>query len=84
MDKLNTQISELLKKYKSFFNPYWGEILRSGYDESRYAEQVERYACIYMTKVSDLYDYSPKTYFRPYHRTMPHEAAALNIDQEEE
>ncbi|MBN2657036.1 MAG: HAD-IG family 5'-nucleotidase [Spirochaetales bacterium] len=77
MDGLNSEISELLQKYKAFFNPYWGEILRAGYDESRYAEQVEKYACIYMTKVSDLYAYSPKTYFRPYHRTMPHEAAAL-------
>ncbi|MBI9098999.1 MAG: HAD-IG family 5'-nucleotidase [Spirochaetaceae bacterium] len=77
MDELNTKISENLKEYKVFFNPYWGEILRSGYDESRYAEQVEKYACIYMTKVSDLYQYSPKIYFRPYHRTMPHEEVAL-------
>jgi len=77
MDELNGQISEKLKQYKTFFNPYWGEILRAGYDESRYAEQVEKYACIYMTKVSDLYAFSPKTYFRPYKRTMPHEDAAL-------
>lgn len=73
VDKLNSKISELLRQYKAFFNPYWGEILRAGFDESRYAEQVEKYACVYMTKVSDLYDYSPKTYFRPYRRTMPHE-----------
>jgi HAD superfamily 5'-nucleotidase-like hydrolase len=77
MDLLNSKISEYLKEYKAFFNPYWGEILRSGYDESRYAEQVEKYACIYMTKVSDLYQYSPKTYFRPYHRTMAHEEFTL-------
>lgn len=80
MDSLNSQISLQLKEYKAFFNPYWGEILRAGYDESRYAEQVEKYACIYMTKVSDLNKYSPKTYFRPYHRTMPHEEAALLDD----
>lgn len=78
IDELNSRISELLQQYRTFFNPYWGEILRAGYDESRYAEQVEKYACIYMTKVSDLYQYSPKTYFRPYHRTMPHEEAALS------
>ena len=73
MDELNGKISELLGQYKAYFNPYWGEILRAGFDESRYAEQVEKYACIYMTKVSDLYNYSPKTYFRPYRRIMPHE-----------
>ncbi|QEN07032.1 5'-nucleotidase [Oceanispirochaeta crateris] len=77
MDGLNSKISELLRQYKIFFNPYWGEILRAGFDESRYAEQVEKYACIYMTKVSDLYDYSPKTYFRPYRRIMPHEDMTL-------
>ncbi len=76
MDDLNARISALLRRYKEFFNPYWGEILRAGFDESRYAEQVEKYACIYMTKVSDLYDYSPKTYFRPYRRIMPHEDPA--------
>lgn len=80
MDKLNSDISEQLKEYKVFFNPYWGEILRAGYDESSYAEQVEKYACIYMTKVSDLYKYSPKTYFRPYRRTMPHEESTLQGD----
>jgi len=72
-DKLNSQISELLGEYKNYFNPYWGEVLRAGSDESRFADQVERYACIYMTRVSDLYNYSPRTYFRPARRTLPHE-----------
>jgi len=74
-DSLNSRISELLNRHKNFFNPYWGEVLRAGSDESRFADQVERYACIYMTRVSDLYDYSPKTYFRPFRRLMPHERA---------
>ena len=72
-DKLNMRISELLNTYKNYFNPFWGEVLRAGSDESRFADQMERYACIYMTRVSDLYDYSPKTYFRPQRRIMPHE-----------
>ncbi|MDC7221183.1 MAG: HAD-IG family 5'-nucleotidase [Spirochaetales bacterium] len=72
-DKLNQRISDLLNQNKSHFNPYWGEVLRAGSDESRFAAQMERYACIYMTRVADLYDYSPKTYFRPPRRLMPHE-----------
>jgi HAD superfamily 5'-nucleotidase-like hydrolase len=72
-DRVNLQISELLKQHKAHFNPFWGEVLRAGSDESRFADQMERYACIYMTRVSDLYDYSPKTYFRPSRRLMPHE-----------
>ncbi|MCF7933522.1 MAG: HAD-IG family 5'-nucleotidase [Spirochaetia bacterium] len=75
IDKINNEISTLLGEYLTFFNPYWGEVLRAGSEESRYADQVERYACIYMTKVSDLYDHSPRTYFRPIKRIMPHELA---------
>jgi len=76
IDTLNTGISERIGRYRTCFNPYWGEILRAGSEESRYAEQVEKYACIYMTRVSDLFDYSPRTYFRPRKRILPHEAAA--------
>jgi hypothetical protein len=73
IDKVNVTISEQLDLHKQFFNPYWGEMMRAGLEESRFADQVEKYACIYMTKVSDLQNYSPKTYFRPFRRTLPHE-----------
>ena len=76
-DALNARISEDIVKFNKCFNPYWGEILRAGSEESLFAEQVERYACIYMTRVSDLYFHSPRIYFRPERRIMPHEAAVL-------
>ncbi|MBC7537675.1 MAG: HAD-IG family 5'-nucleotidase [Bacteriovorax sp.] len=73
IDKVNAIISDLLDQHKKFFNPYWGEMMRAGLEESRFADQVEKYACIYMTKVADLISYSPRTYFRPFRRTLPHE-----------
>lgn len=73
LEKINLLISDLLESYRQHFNPYWGEIMRAGQEESRFADQVEKYACIYMTKVSDLLLYSPRTYFRPIKRIMPHE-----------
>ncbi|MFA6236099.1 MAG: HAD-IG family 5'-nucleotidase [Bacteriovorax sp.] len=73
IDKVNAIISDLLDQHKKFFNPYWGEMMRAGLEESRFADQVEKYACIYMTKVADLITYSPRTYFRPFRRTLPHE-----------
>jgi hypothetical protein len=42
-------------------------------EESRYADQLVSYACVYMTKISDLWEYSPKTYFRPLRRSLAHE-----------
>lgn len=73
IDRINTRISELLGEFKKYFNPYWGEMMRAGQEESRFADQVEKYACVYMTKVTDLLNYSPKTYFRPVKRILPHE-----------
>ncbi|EQC51746.1 HAD-IG family 5'-nucleotidase [Bacteriovorax sp. DB6_IX] len=73
IDRVDGQISEFLEDYRKFFNPYWGEMMRAGQEESRFADQVEKYACIYMTKVSDLLEYTPKTYFRPIKRILAHE-----------
>lgn len=73
IDKVNQLISESLDQHRLYFNKYWGEMMRAGVEESRFADQVEKYACIYMTKVSDLIKYSPRTYFRPTRRTLPHE-----------
>ena len=47
--------------------------MRSGVEPSRLAGQIEKYACIYMAKVSDFIEYSPRTYFRPKKKTLPHE-----------
>lgn len=74
IEKINTLISEKLDEFKTYFNPHWGEMMRAGQEESRFADQVEKYACIYMSKVSDLIEYSPKTYFRPLRRFLPHES----------
>lgn len=72
-DRVNQEISGKLTAHRAFFNPHWGEVLRAGQEESRYAGQIEGYACIYMTKVSDLHAHSAKTYFRPRRRRLPHE-----------
>ena len=47
--------------------------MRAGQEESFYADLVQRYACIYMSSITDLLDYSPRTYFRPYRRLLAHE-----------
>lgn len=73
IETLNTEISGLLKKYRSYFNHTWGEMMRAGNEESRFADQVEKYACLYMPTTSDLLKWNPNTYFRPLKRILPHE-----------
>jgi 5'-nucleotidase len=55
------------------FNPYWGPIFREGYEVSKFGEQVEAYACVYTSRVSNFRFYSPMQYFRGARDRMPHE-----------
>ena len=55
------------------FNPYWGAIFREGAENSRFGQQVEDYACVYTTRVSNFLAYSPLRYFRSPRDHMPHE-----------
>jgi hypothetical protein len=70
---IDSEIGRLIAYYERRFNPYWGPVMRAGQEPSLLAMQIERYACIYMSRISDLADYSSKHYFRPKMRALPHE-----------
>ncbi|MFN7727949.1 MAG: HAD-IG family 5'-nucleotidase [Bdellovibrio sp.] len=71
--EIDAQISALIKRQQSHFNPNWGQIMRAGNEESYFAYQVDRYACVYMAKLADLLALSPRTYFRAPRRPLSHE-----------
>lgn len=71
--EIDKKVSLLIKNQHELFNPSWGEVMRVGIEESFFAYQMERYACIYMAKIQCLLDMSPRTYFRSSKRSMPHE-----------
>lgn len=73
IEKIDKQIGKLIRQYQRNYNPYWGEVMRAGVDPSRFVSQIEKYACIYMSKVSDFADYGPRSYFRPKKRLLTHE-----------
>lgn len=70
---IDKKISPLIKKHTSLYNRYWGEVMRVGIEESYFAYQVERFACIYMARLSYLLKQSPRNYFRSHKRPFPHE-----------
>ena len=83
LDDLQTQIldidqkiSALLLDQQTFYNPKWERVFRAGAEESYFAYQVDRYACIYMEKLSDLLEHSPLTYFRANRRLLAHDVDA--------
>lgn len=57
------------------YNRYWGSVFREGDELSRFGRQVEEFACIYTSRVSNLLYYSPTQYFRSPRHWMPHEKA---------
>jgi 5'-nucleotidase len=71
-----TEIADTLEReVEEGFNPYWGLLFKEGPENSRFGEQVERYACLYTSRVSNfLYD-SPMQYYRSPRELMPHEQA---------
>ncbi|MGE0615205.1 MAG: HAD-IG family 5'-nucleotidase, partial [Bacteriovoracia bacterium] len=62
---LDEKLGGHIEAYNSHFNPHWGELLWAGNDQSQFGMTVERFACIYTSKVSNLLHYSPTHYFRP-------------------
>ncbi len=72
-------ITTLLDHEHDCFNVKWQSVFRAGAEESYFAYQVDRYACIYMAKLADLLAYSPMTYFRAKKRLLPHDSLSLEI-----
>jgi hypothetical protein len=75
IDGFDQQIAKLIRAQSKPFNLHWGETMRAGQEPSRLAGQIEKYACIYMGKVSDFLQVSPRNYFRPKKKSLPHDFA---------
>lgn len=72
---IDIEVSDLVKKQQKNFNCAWDRVFRAGAEESYFAYQVNRYACIYMEKLTDLLDCSPMTFFRAERRLLAHDFA---------
>jgi HAD superfamily 5'-nucleotidase-like hydrolase len=70
---METEVDSLEARIDRAFNPHWGSCLREGNENSRFGEQVNDYADLYTSRVSNFGPYSPLRYFRAPRRPMPHE-----------
>ena len=69
-------IAETLERdVEAGYNPYWGLLFKEGHENSRFGAQVEQYACLYTSRVSNLLHLSPTQYLRSQRELMPHEQA---------
>ncbi len=71
--EVNGTLDGLDAEVDSAYNAWWGPLFKEGAENSRFGEQVEDYACLYTSRVSNFLHYSPLRYFRSPRAKMPHE-----------
>ena len=71
--EVDHEATTLQRQIDRRFHPYWGSLLKEQNEKSSFGSQVEEYACLYTSRVSNLSLYSPQQYFRSPRELMPHE-----------
>ena len=70
---IDAEHAQLEQQLEHAYHPFWGSPFKAESELSSFGEQVERYACLYTDRVTNLVGYSPSHFFRgPRHR-MAHE-----------
>ncbi|XP_020103387.1 5'-nucleotidase domain-containing protein 4 isoform X1 [Ananas comosus] len=75
MQRLDQKIAPMLEADGELFNKRWGYLSRAGlWDKSHLMRQIEKYADIYTSRVSNFLHYTPFMYFRSQEQTLAHDA----------
>lgn len=72
---------EVAAAFDASFHPTWGPLFKLGNEHSIFGEQVETYACLYTSRVSNFFYYSPVHYYRTPRDLLPHEQSGENPTQ---
>ncbi|XVE65453.1 hypothetical protein DITRI_Ditri08aG0000900 [Diplodiscus trichospermus] len=75
MQRLDEKIAPMLEADGELFNKRWGFLSRAGlWDKSHLMRQIEKYADIYTSRVSNFLKYTPFMYFRSQEQTLAHDS----------
>ena len=73
--ELDAVIAPLARASGEQGNPTWGPLMRAGNDKSLFARQVERYADVYTSRVSNFLAQTPFAYLRAARGSLPHDGS---------
>jgi len=73
MRAVETELDELEAGVSHRYHPFWGSLFKAGPEVSLFGHQVEVYAGLYTSRVSNFARYSPMHYFQSPRDRMPHE-----------
>ncbi len=72
---MRQHVRRLQGRISTAINPYWGSLFKQGSNKSLFGSQVDDFACIYTSKVSNFAHYGSNHYFRVLLDPMMHDAA---------
>ena len=73
-EELREEHSRHLAEFQGKFHTIWGQFMKTGYQNSRFANQIGRFACLYTSHVGNLAYYSPNKSYRALQDELPHDA----------
>lgn len=73
LEALDAELGPMARAASELSNPHWGLLTRAGNDKSHLARQVERYADIYTSRVSNFLFATPFVYLRSPRGSLPHD-----------
>ncbi len=78
--QIDADVAPLARAASQLGNRTWGPLMRAGNDKSLFARQVERYADVYLSRVSNLLAATPYAYLRAARGSLPHDAGSMLDD----
>lgn len=75
VSEIDERIAPLARAATELGNIAWGPLMRAGVDKSLFARQVEKYADVYTSRVSNFRAETPYGYLRAARGSLPHDAA---------
>jgi hypothetical protein len=73
LQAMDEEIAPLARAATGLSNQRWGLLMRAGNDKSHLARQIERYADVYTSRVSNFLYHTPFMYFRAPRGSLPHD-----------
>ena len=71
--QIEAEVTAIERRTDLRFHPYWGSLLKESSEQSSFGKQVDEYACLYTSRVSNFLSYSPQQTFRSPRDVMAHE-----------
>jgi hypothetical protein len=81
LEALDEAIAPLAARSAEISNARWGQLMRAGNDKSHLARQVERYADIYLSRVSNFLYHTPYAFLRSPRGSLPHDPGSAGAEE---